>query len=265
VTRTRLSDIHLKLDRAMAHTHDLERQIDAYARARPYTVRVRKDIERGSPVGRLIAVKNSAIGPPDTTLAVLAGEALYQLRSALDHAVHHLIIRNRQAATITKRTQFPICETAKNYQNSLGCIKGVSKATAKTIESQQPYKRFPDSPENDPLLILQALNNADKHRFLSATALGLGGVEISDSKGRLGHLDSPDITLKHNKVFWSFTLPDDRYDEIHADLRVAVAFADAMQISGMTVSIDGMLWRLTARVLEVLEQLGISRPPHSAK
>jgi hypothetical protein len=140
-------------------------------------------------------------------------------------------------------------------------INGVSKTVAALIEREQPYNKTPHSPQDDPLWILQHLNNTDKHRFVTSTVLGLHGVNISDKQGRIGTLNSPDITLKHNKVFWSFTVtPPLRHDEIRAELNTAIAFKEAMQIGGMIVPMHAMLWNIATRVYEVTRTLGLTKP-----
>ena len=260
--RIRNANIRLKLERALIHIGELERQTELFARSKPYTVRVRKDARNGAVVGRLVAVKNPAVGPPDPTLALLAGEALHQLRSALDHKIHDLIIQNRKSAYRSRTTQFPIfVDGAKYKKGAPAKIQGVSRAAAAVIESMQPYNRTPDDPTQDPLWILQDLNNTDKHRFVSATVIGLRGARLNDRRGTIGTISSPDIQLRHHRVFFSFTHPEGHYDEMTASLDVAVAFKDAMQAHGTTHSMHDMLLNIATRVYEVIEAL--SRPRRS--
>src|SRR3954464_14593020 len=86
-----LEGIDRKLQRAIAHINDLDQQIRNFQRGRPYSVRVESDVQDAQPVWRVIAVDNGAAAP-DVSLVLLAGEALYQLHSALDHLIHHLVI-----------------------------------------------------------------------------------------------------------------------------------------------------------------------------
>jgi hypothetical protein len=188
---------------------------------------------------------------------LLAGEALYQLRSALDHLIHQLVILNGQAAKLTtsRRHQFPIFDSAQGYgAKAARMIDGVSKDVADIIERAQPYKRTTRAPRRDPLWILQDLNNTDKHRLIPVSVLGIGEVDIFDSKGKLAILTSEDVVLADNKVFWSFTTPSGRYDDVYAEIACKPAFEQAMSVgTGITLSMSGVLWQITTRVHTIVE------------
>src|SRR5713226_5795182 len=104
-----LFGIDKKLERAVAHINNLQRQITVFRNQTPYTARVQVDTDyRGQRVGRLVAVKNFRVGDPDISMILLAGEAIYQLRSALDHLVHQLVILCGNATKLetSRRHQF---------------------------------------------------------------------------------------------------------------------------------------------------------------
>ena len=61
--RIRDANIRLKLERALIHIGELERQTELFTGSKPYTVRVKKDTYKGAVVGRLVAVKNPAVLP----------------------------------------------------------------------------------------------------------------------------------------------------------------------------------------------------------
>lgn len=105
--------------------------------------------------------------PPDD-LALLAGEVIYNLRSALDHAVYKLISKNRG------QSQFPIFTDVCEFQvKGRPMIKGVPPDVCTLIEERQPYKRSAPTPALDPLAILNSLSNRDKHRELATVATGV--------------------------------------------------------------------------------------------
>jgi hypothetical protein len=248
-----LSGIDKKLERSQAHIYNLEQQVSSFRKREPYTLRVREDIQDGERVGRVIAIKNGQIDDPDSALVLLAGEALYQLRSALDHLVHQLVIvaGNRPE----RLNQFPIFQTPDDYKRKAGKrIAGVSTSVAALIEGEQPYNRKPHAASQDELWILQDLNNTDKHRFVPITVLGIGGIRLFDKKGTLCHITSPDTVLEDNQLVWSFSRPDRQYDDIQAQITCAVAFEEAMEIDGCTMSLDHLLWRIFGRVNEIIEQ-----------
>ena len=106
-----------------------------------------------------------------------------------------------------------------------------------------------------PLWILQDLNNTDKHRLIPVAVVGISLVRISDTRGDLATVQSPDIVLEHDKVFMTVTNEAGRYDDLRTKLTSAVAFQQAMQVGGVTRGMDSMLWPITHRVHEVIGKL----------
>lgn len=107
---------------------------------------------------------------------LLAGEAIQNLRSALDHLVYELSGGNR-------RTQFPIFTDPCEFQ-VLGSrkLKGVPEAKRALIEKAQPYRFMPEDAAHHPLAQLSALSNRDKHRVLATivSAVTREGVGVPD-------------------------------------------------------------------------------------
>jgi hypothetical protein len=107
---------------------------------------------------------------------LLAGEAIQNLRSALDHLVYEKSGGNR-------RTQFPIftdhCEFKVLAPRKM---KGVPASVMAKIEEAQPYRLLPEVPAHDPLAQLSALSNLDKHRVLAtvASAVTREGVGVPE-------------------------------------------------------------------------------------
>jgi hypothetical protein len=111
---------------------------------------------------------------------VIFGDAIHNLRSALDHLVWQLVLLNGK--TPSGANQFPICDTGANYW-SAGWkdgkktkstrerdLEGVSDAHKTFIDEMQPYRtRIPPSALHA-LSSLRDLSNHDKHRFLHLTA-----------------------------------------------------------------------------------------------
>jgi hypothetical protein len=255
-----LSGVENKLERAVTHINNLREQIASFRNSEPYSVRKQEDSDKGRRVCRLVAVKNPNVGPPDVGMVLLAGEAAYQLRSALDHVVHQLVAVNGNAALLkdSRSHQFPIFKSPHGYgARACGMIYGVSKDVADIIEQSQPYKVRPGAPEYDALWILQDLNNTDKHPLIPVAVIGLDVVSASDTRGELFTLASNDVVLEDNQVFFTFFNDTERYDDIRLKLRCAVAFEQAMRMWDSTVSMDVMLLDIAERVDSVI---GLFRP-----
>ena len=135
-----VAGIDKKIQRATFQTNQLESKIAHYTDRDPFTIRVDKEAVADGHVGRLVAIKNPAVEEPDTSLVLLAGEILYQLRSSLDHLVHELVILSGNAEKLrdSRKHQFPIFESKSGYDKRAGrMIDGVverhcqiSRATA---------------------------------------------------------------------------------------------------------------------------------------
>jgi hypothetical protein len=124
--------------------------------------------------------------PEPLMLAVLLGDAIHNLRSALDHLIWQLVLLNTKKDGSTDN-QFPICDsgpgywsTGKNESPSMRTrrLKGVSKDHQLLIDTFQPYRNVEAlrAGNLDPLSTLRDLSNHDKHRLLHVlvSAVDLG-------------------------------------------------------------------------------------------
>ncbi len=253
-----VAGIDKKIQRALFQAHQLESKIDHYTDRHPFTIRVDKEAVANVHVGRrLVAIKNPEVEEPDTSLVLLAGEILYQLRSSLDHLVHELVILSGNAEKLkdSRKHQFPIFESKSGYDKRAGrMIDGVSNNIARLVEQQQPYVHRPARPHDDALWILQDLNNTDKHRLIPVTVVGIDAVEAaSDARhGKLFTVQSPDIVLEHEKVLFSFKgpVPDEK---INARISCSVAFQQAMSPFGVTLGMAGLLYSIIHHVGDVVD------------
>jgi hypothetical protein len=108
---------------------------------------------------------------------VILGDALHNLRSALDHLVAQLVLLNTGKRS-TSANAFPICDTRATYL-SIGkkgepskrdtALRGVSDTHKALIDEMQPYRtRIPPGALH-PLSTLRDLSNRDKHRLVHLT------------------------------------------------------------------------------------------------
>jgi hypothetical protein len=100
--------------------------------------------------------------------AVITGEVVHQMRSALDHLICDLVVAN--GGQVTKQHQYPICSTPELYKVALkkGNLRGLKKSTYAIIEAEQPYTQ--QDPADTILAVVQDFNNQDKHRLLLVTS-----------------------------------------------------------------------------------------------
>jgi hypothetical protein len=179
MTSPGLLEITRKFDRADGHLSQLYDSIKTFLDAHPY--RVVPDFDD---VGRK-AVLRLAIdqAPPALDWAVLLGDALFNLRSGLDHLVWKLggdpppHAGTSEFPIFADKTAFRTGKTTdgKTVRSGTTKLQDVPAWPAAIIEDVQPYHRG-DQARWHPLQTLGALHNADKHRLLHIVAHGLKSV-----------------------------------------------------------------------------------------
>jgi hypothetical protein len=163
-----LSGVLVKIERAKSHLRDFDlrtrRTEEAYRRA---VVRER-DEERAELVFRFGHVPT--LRP---TLSAVIGDAIHNLRVALDHLAWQLVIAS--GGQPNDSTAFPILEIApapNRYGHTRPQIPpGVSKEMRKVLDEVQPYKLA--KPANHDLMVLHRLDINDKHRQLLITVIAI--------------------------------------------------------------------------------------------
>ncbi|MFO0863886.1 MAG: hypothetical protein U0744_04375 [Gemmataceae bacterium] len=158
----RLVGVRAKIERAKHHINDLDNRIISFRGTNPYTLRCDYDSQTGNRVFRTVVC--AAI--PDE-FAVIAGEAVHQLRSALDHLAWQLVETN--GGTPDRDTCFPLDRKPPSNEATFARkVQGMSVAAANLIRSKQPYQ-----PGCEVLGALHEVDNFDKHRLLLVAAYGV--------------------------------------------------------------------------------------------
>jgi hypothetical protein len=155
----RLALIRAKVERAEQHIHNLDVTVRAFLDSNPYLTARQTHPERPD----FMVYWLSGARPIPTLISLIAGDALANLRSALDHLAYHLALVNGTTdEKVLKATYFPISDDATKYVTEApGKVKGMSQAAKEAIDACRPYKGG-----NDALWRLHRLNNIDKHRLL---------------------------------------------------------------------------------------------------
>jgi len=169
-----LEGIAAKIQRADEHIAYLNREITAILTANPGKNFVRTYLD---PDASTYVVKVAGDIAIDPRLSVVAGEAVHQLRSVLDHLVVALASKNSQRPL--NNHQFPICTKREKFEDAVkgGNVKGVPDSALKLIEKEQPYNEA--IPHDHYLSVLHYLDVIDKHRLLLVVAAaGTMGDEI---------------------------------------------------------------------------------------
>jgi len=106
--------------------------------------------------------------------AAIVGDALCNLRSALDHLAWQLVLRS--GGTPTNQVQFPLASSAEKFKGQSRRVAGMTAEMIDNIESLQPYDNR-EGPIFQALRHLRDLSNKDKHQVLNLVLMGLGQID----------------------------------------------------------------------------------------
>jgi hypothetical protein len=179
--KSQLRDATLKIERANKHIRD----IDARILALHETDTSRVEIHPQFGTERLVHEFTDATAIKD--LALLLGDAVHNLNSALDYVWWHTA-RRLIPTVVNDRTKFPVRETSKELEgwlkspgNKHPAIDTISPELSDFILNKVRSYRG----GNHAIWPIHVLDNIDKHRLL-ITVLSAGdinGIEVVDENG----------------------------------------------------------------------------------
>src|SRR5687768_2636861 len=131
----RLSRVRVKIERANQHIRDLDARVNTF-RAEPNLFVTEKDSESREVCYR---IKPDLELPDD--FSCLIGDAVHNLRTALDHLVWHLVDANTGTDRKPyKRQEFPFYVSRTEYETFKDRkVKGVPKGAIDLIDQIKPY------------------------------------------------------------------------------------------------------------------------------
>ena len=172
----------LKLDRAEKHLEEIDDEILLYGESHPYRA-VRDPKQNRNP--NLWRYRLWIDQPPDPRIAVIFGDVIHNIRSALDHLAVGISDREHKY-----RAGFPIQleniwakegrhyvlggRAGRNKRRSFNSkIAGMTPQAIAIIKGLQPYHDGSRPALINPLYQISFLENADKHRQLLPIAPGV--------------------------------------------------------------------------------------------
>lgn len=161
-----LDELMLKIFRADKHIRDFEEDCEKTKRQFINSISFKDDEKTGD---RSYYLGNA--GFIDDMISLVVGDALHNLRCALDHLAHHLVRIGTKSPGPFDDVCFPIGNTLTNYEDRLRKIIGrLEKCAVGRINAIEPYK----GGKGHDLWILRRLDDVDKHRVkLSANCTNL--------------------------------------------------------------------------------------------
>jgi hypothetical protein len=184
---TQLEILRTKVERAKKHVSDVEGQLRGFFDTKPYVIGTKRD-----PQTRRLIYYLTSVVEPSPLLAATVGDALHNLRSALDHLAHRLVVVGIGRSGPFYYVYYPIFDSATEYEaKKMGQIKGMRQSAIDAIDATRPYKGG-----NDQLWMLHNLDKIDKHRLLiavgsAARSVDLGGFmsrQMADAFPQLGKI-----------------------------------------------------------------------------
>lgn len=216
----RLARIRRKIERATRHISELDIEIKSF-RSRlpqPYIPEARRD-----PQTRTVVYYASADVPETPlTISLIAGDAIQNIRSALDHLAYQLFTIGSPGSIAGRHVYFPVSESAEKYRcEAPRKVKGMRPDAIKAINALKPYKGG-----NDLLWNLHRLSNIDKHRMLVTTGAAHVAHTMTPSlrkafETELNRIGRPELLDQIKSISLDarlVTIPLKKGDELFSDL-----------------------------------------------
>ena len=201
-TAERLKHVTLKLSRAQSHLRNLEQDQSAFFATNPYKVAAKHDAQ-----SRKVVYYVASADPIPDTIALIAGDVIQNLMSALDHLAYQLVCRDTGDKPPNPRgIYFPIADDAAAYEgNKQRTMDGARKVTFAALDAIKPYKGG-----NDLLWQPHRLNNIEKHRLLLTVGSQAAGVNISQIMANVPDNPFPPDAIVAMEAMSIFLKPADK-------------------------------------------------------
>jgi hypothetical protein len=229
---TERPSFHLKVGRAERHLEELKTEISEYSKIRPYEAVRDRQLDPNAYVYRAHLRED-----PPPCLALIVGDFIHNLRSALDHVAVAL-----SKAKWKSKAHFPFVEHdlwetdietgeyvskwATDRELWARYTSGMAEEPLAIIKALQPYRSAEDAATH-PLRILHTLDNTDKHRRLAIVTLGLLNAATTiytDDRSALFHQWLPGM-VEDGAVVAAFPFEDASAEvnvHIHGAAQVAI-------------------------------------------
>ena len=248
----------LKIARAEHHFEDLRQLVERYRDGHHYRAVGMPPPKKHPTHWRFVL---QIAEPPDPQIAIVFGDFLFNVRSALDHIAVACAPRARK-----REAGFPLYQERPAGQDAARferMTRGMPPDALAVIEYEQPYNVHNRTADVGPqsveaLYTLNALQDADKHRSLAAVASGITHpqVQISWAGEVMGILTPRYVAPGEQLVRYDEIGNRMPYSEVTVDVRgrpqVVVKISGGEDFELMDVA-GGILGRVRDRVIPSLE------------
>lgn len=233
------ADFSRKLDRALTHIDALDESIREWLDSDAYVL-----VEATEPETGYQVVVPKITEEPRDEWPLIIGDAIHNMRSALDHLVYALAIKGYQAThtggdlppNTEKRLMFPILtaspdpkRTVEKYYADIAKtqLQYVPTNAVARIQRLQPYECSAASPLADPLAIINELDIIDKHRRLNTLAIAppLQDMQIGGGDVHIELLEMIGGPIEHDTPIMRYSIRAIGSTPVHMHRRFARAIA----------------------------------------
>ena len=151
-----LESARLKVERAEHHIRDVKRQFAAFVKKHPHRLRILPNPQTGK-----IDIKIDAGKEPPDSIALTVGDAIHNLRVALDHMTWEVI--GRDGGTQNRYLKLPTGDSRVSFEAT---IKGIKTPSESLLGMFRSLEVFPGG-KGSSLYDLHLMDNADKHTVLN--------------------------------------------------------------------------------------------------
>jgi hypothetical protein len=168
-----LAGIQTKIKWAKKHIRNLNKRVLAFSDAEPYSIGVKHD-----PKTRELVDYVSHVEDVPADIAQIAGDAVFNLVSILDHLAYRLFLKSGGKPPDGRLVYFPIgsrATTAEKHKSECARkVKGISPPIVDALFAVEAYK----GGKGQQLWSLNELNNLSKHRELMTVAVRIADLEV---------------------------------------------------------------------------------------
>jgi hypothetical protein len=201
--------------------------------------------------------------PEDWPLVL--GDALHNLRGALDHATWSLLANAKGdtwAWDNRRRIDFFICKEATSFIGDF-VVKNLGPDVVSVLRACQPSHCTPAAPQTDALWVLEQAEVLDKHRALNMVALRADNASFTarpDLPGKRFQWVEQGA-LRPGAEVARFTAPRRIVGpDLETELRLQCVLGIEPPPDGALIPLDPGLHEILARVKEAIRRLSFSLP-----
>jgi hypothetical protein len=259
-----LDSVDAKLFRADAQARSIADDVAAWVAGKPVLTNMER---REDDLGIRLIVDGFKPELPAMELGLRVGECIHNLRSALDNLAYALARLRQDPPANPRRISFPIYLDQREFERSTrSTLSQLPDEAADLIIRIQPFQRGGSAggsgePDQDALVLLQSLNNADKHRMPSVVVIAPTQIEFKGNVTFQSEEDAdknvpPDTVVWGGDIVPGVTLLEYRTKHAIASAKVSLEFSGqvALRIGERTEPIANALSLLAYYTTLVVQQ-----------